>query len=158
MKTPPTLFAVLAAVSLAAQAGTARASPMSFCGDDGICNNGGVYNGASVTVTKVKVKQLAGPNNCPVVEKTHSANLIGNPEADIVRGALLVKALTKEEFGFRLSLRKDCPYEVRFSTTSGCVGDKVLKISMGNQNADPPKTLALLEGGCGTLKAGPAWY
>ena len=96
------------------------------------CTTGMVYEGASVVVTKVKVNQLAGPSGCKADEKVYSKNMT-------------------HESKFGVLLRKDCEYRVQFNTTSGCTGDKAVKITVKDMASAPPVTVATLEGGCGTL-------
>ncbi len=125
---------------------------LDFCEAGSDCNDGGVVNLASVVVTKVKVTQLAGANNCPEVEKTHSENLISHTAS-----SLFTMETADPKTYFTLKLLKACPYHIKFSTTAGCIGDKDAKISLDNQNNKEPRTWALLKGACGTLKANTAY-
>ena len=151
MKTQLSLIMAIAVLGLAAHTGTARAAApnvpdnlkfeMNFCSKTlsaqvggTICKNGMVYNSAAVVVTKVKVKQLAGPNGCTAVEKIYSRNM------------------SQGEAPFGVRLRKDCEYRVQFNTTSGCTGDKVVKITPKDLTLATPVTVANLEGICGSLK------
>ena len=158
MKTNPGLFMTIVVLGLAVQIGVAQATELDFCGGRKNCNAGRVINGASVTVTKVKVNQLAGSNGCQAVEKVHSKNLSGNPKGDPTGIANGLTDSDSTQHGFGLKLRKDCEYRVQFNTTSGCPGDKVVKISLDDQKATPPKTAALLVGDCASLKSKTSKY
>jgi hypothetical protein len=123
---------VVAALSLLLLPSAALAAGMSFCTTGASnCQKIKVLSEAEVVITKVKVTQLAGANNCPTLEKVHSANM----------GML---------DSFKVETRVDCPYQVRFSTTFACLGDKQGKFGLSDRAAG--KAVVALTGPCGGLK------
>jgi hypothetical protein len=116
-------------MSLAAIPQWAGAEALTFCAEN--CKNIKIFNNAAVVVTKVRVKQQAGPNNCEAVEKVRSANLL------------------KTE-SFQVSANPNCPYYVKYVTTDGCTGDKDGKISL--DDFKDQRTQLYLDNYCGTLR------
>lgn len=128
---PPALAAL--AILMLPQA--ALAEELTFCAGNK-CGTVEIFNRASVTVTKIKMKQRAGSNNCPAVTKTR--------RKDVMTGS----GETIDAF-----VNKNCPYTVKFKTSESCKGDKKGEVSINDlQGKGLEKVSVELEGGCGTLK------
>lgn len=110
----------------------ALAEDLTFC--TGIkCGYVKFINSASVTVTSIKMKQLAGPNNCPVVTKKRKRNVAGVGST------------------IDATVNKTCPYAVEFKTTKNCSGDKKAEISIKDLT-EVRRVEVELDRGCGTLQ------
>lgn len=133
-----TRLITIAALSLAG-AGLASAESTDFCGDAAKCWSVDIENNSSVTVTKVKVTQEKTDGACEKDERSYSQNLAGNAGSSTGGDALA------------LTVNKACKYKVKFTTTSGCTGDKVAHI--GPKKFAENAELVELVGGCGTLTA-----
>ena len=122
----------LAALAILMLPQTALAGELTFC--TGIkCGYVKLINRASVTVTSIKMKQLAGPNNCPVVTKKRKRNVAGvGSTIDAV-------------------VNKGCPYTVTFKTTKNCSGGKQAEISITDLT-EVRRVEVELDRGCGTLQ------
>ncbi|MBI1178950.1 MAG: hypothetical protein GC201_00225 [Alphaproteobacteria bacterium] len=116
-------------------AATAHAESLQFCTPEGDpnCIKGLVGTEASVTVTKVNVKQLAD-TDCPAVERTYKRNMYKDDNQFV-----------------RAAWDKRCAYHVRFSTTSSCIGDKDIDLKVADMKAG--MNYAFLDLDCGSLKA-----
>jgi hypothetical protein len=112
-------------------AGGAFAVDVNFCKSGDSCADGLVKNKAVVVVTKTRIAQQA-KHGCGGVDKTVNKNLY--------KGTTQIK----------LELNRNCRYTVKFTTTSGCTGDKQGQIS--RSEIENGKTAAYLENGCGSLK------
>ncbi len=136
-KTHFTILA-LAALSMALTVATPalaveqKGNTMKFCdSDNGDCKAIYAKNGSAALVTSVNVKETGA--GCSGEKKVHEANLVGSL-GDY----------------FTIKARKTCTYVITFKTTSGCVGDKTIKVT--GKLMDEGKDVAKLGGGCGTLK------
>lgn len=121
---------VLVALLLAVPPVTVNArEELLFC--ESSCEELSVSNQSGSVVTKVKVMQLAGPDQCEEVTKTHQKNM---------------------DLGQSVSVHafKNCPYKVRFYTTAGCAGDK--SGTMQPEDIENGKKWIFLKGACGGLK------
>ncbi len=128
----------MTALSLAA-GGLAAAEDTNFCDGSEKCWDLSVENNSSVTVTKVKITQEKTDGACDKDERSYSQNLAGNAGSSTGGDTL------------ELIVDKACKYKVKFSTTSGCTGDKVAHIGP-KKFAENAETVELV-GGCGTLAA-----
>ena len=124
------LLAVSIFVTGLAVAGSAFAVDVNFCKPGDSCADGLVKNKAVVIVTRTRIKQQA-KHGCEGVDK------------------VVEKNLTKGGAQIKLQLNRECRYTVKFTTTSGCKGDKQGQIS--RSEIEEGKTAAYLVGGCGSL-------
>lgn len=117
------LLTLLVVSSAASAAGSTD-----FCTGDS-CKSLTIANEASVIVTKVTINQVA-KNECAAVEKARTKNM------------------SKDKFTAMIT--PTCTYDIVFTTTKGCLGDKKLELT--------PATMAKrgfvvsLVGSCGSLK------
>ena len=125
----------LAALSILILPQAALAEQLTFCTGNK-CGTVEIINRSAVTVTKLKMKQLAGPNNCPVVTKTRRQDMMtgSSPTLDA-------------------TVSKNCPYTVKFKTSKRCKGDKRGEISINDlKEKGVQKVEVDLDNACGTLK------
>ncbi len=103
-----------------------------FCVEGGPCDRMTVRSRASVAVLKTKITQQSTDGACRNTAKTLKRNLSQSGAQAVV------------------NFDPNCQYKVRFSTTSGCIGDKTAYMKVGQiEDYDGIE----LKGGCGTLKA-----
>jgi hypothetical protein len=124
-------FALALPVATPANAVQQKGETMQFC-DSGSSDCKDIYakNGSAALVTSVNVTETG--TGCSGEKKVHEANLVGSL-GDY----------------FKIKARKTCNYVITYKTTSGCTGEKSVKIIPNKMTEG--KDVAKLGGSCGTL-------